>query len=269
MRKKKQGSIEIEKMERPEWQIFRLRLGELMLGASNREIGAIAGAAESTIHHWLNSGRIPKEMYLRRLEAHFGKPEGWLLGDKRVRELEEREKWKITVRALTQEEMQENPPETMQDSAGINFVPQELERRTPVNRESQVEKVQRRIPVLQVEVGAGGGRLNGDEYVQEYFEVPEGLIPWKGDLSIVSVCGDSMEATYRHGDLVIVQPENRVMDAVMVVAWDDALMVKRVLRVGAKTVKLISDNAAYEPVTIAINEIRVVGRVVGLIRWNA
>ncbi len=109
----------------------------------------------------------------------------------------------------------------------------------------------------------------GLQYVQEYFEVPEGLVPWKGDLSIVSVYGDSMEPTYRHGDLVIVQPESRVMDAIMVVAWDDALMVKRVRRVGVKTIELISDNECYRPITLAVNEIRVVGRVMGLIRWNA
>lgn len=277
----KSSQEEQEKRGRPEWQIFRLRVGDLMKegGLSNRGIGEVAGAAESTVHHWLMSGRIPKEPYLRRIEAHFRKPPGWLLGEGEVQRLKRKAEWERGVRMSLEKPQIDSArsPQSPLEVSGVervapvcNLWPEYHEEREAANaaKVAKSESV-RRIPVLQVEVGAGVGRLNGDEYVQEYFEVPEGLVPWKGDLSIVSVYGDSMEPTYRHGDLVIVQPESRVMDAIMVVAWDDALMVKRVRRVGVKTIELISDNECYRPITLAVNEIRVVGRVMGLIRWNA
>jgi len=230
--------MEEKKRERDEWQLFHRRLKELMGGMSHRELAYIAGASESTVHHWLYSGRIPRERYVRLIEQHFGKPRGWLLG--------EDEEVKASKEAVNRKEKVEQ-----------------------IVKKQAIEVNRRRIPILDVEVGAGNGHYNGDEQVTEWFEFPEGMVPFRGDLSIVTVRGDSMEPTYRHGDLVIVQPESRVIDAVLVVAWDDALMVKRVLRTGGKTIRLISDNSAYDPVTIAMSEIRVVGRVVGLLRWNA
>lgn len=129
-----------------------------------------------------------------------------------------------------------------------------------------------RIPVLDVEVGAAGQGIepNG-ETVRAWIDLHQELVPSGrpvGSWHVVRVRGDSMAPTLYPGDLVMVEPSEQVLDGLWVLRWDDGLLVKRIIRVGSKTIRLISDNTAYPSYELSLDEVRLVGRVVGLFRWS-
>ena len=82
-------------------------------------------------------------------------------------------------------------------------------------------------------------------------------------LSAIRVAGDSMEATLRDGDEILVDRTPRPLrDGIHVVRSGDALLVKRLDTARAGTILLISDNPAYPTVELAPKELEVIGRVV-------
>lgn len=129
-----------------------------------------------------------------------------------------------------------------------------------------------RIPVMDVEVGAAdGGIVPNGETVRAWIDLHEELIPRGrpvGTWHVVRVRGDSMAPTLYPGDLVMVEPSEQVLDGLWVLRWDDGVLVKRVVRVGQKTIRLIADNTAYPSYELPVDEVHLVGRVVGLFRWS-
>ncbi len=82
-------------------------------------------------------------------------------------------------------------------------------------------------------------------------------------LSAIEVEGDSMEPALRDGDEILVDRTPRPLRAgIHVARVDDVLLVKRLERVGAGRLRLISDNPAYAAVERDLNEVEVIGRVV-------
>ena len=72
-----------------------------------------------------------------------------------------------------------------------------------------------------------------------------------------------MEPALRDGDEILVDRTPRALRAgIHVVRIDDVLLVKRIERLGAEQLRLISDNPAYAPVERPIAAVEVVGRVV-------
>ena len=82
-------------------------------------------------------------------------------------------------------------------------------------------------------------------------------------LSALTVEGDSMEPLLRHGDEILVDRGSRFeRDGVHVVRLGEALMVKRLASAGAGRIALLSQNLAYPPVEVSLDEVEVLGRVV-------
>ena len=82
-------------------------------------------------------------------------------------------------------------------------------------------------------------------------------------LSAIEVEGDSMEPALRDGDEILVDRTPRPLRAgIHVVRIDDVLLVKRIERLGAERLRLISDNPAYAPVERALGDVEFIGRVV-------
>ena len=74
---------------------------------------------------------------------------------------------------------------------------------------------------------------------------------------------DSMEQLLRHGDEILIDRGSRFeRDGVHVVRMGDTLMVKRLASAGAGRIALLSQNLAYPPVEVGLDEIEVLGRVV-------
>ncbi len=123
------------------------------------------------------------------------------------------------------------------------------------------------VPRLGLGASAGPGSLSGSEIAvgQLRFAASwlkrHGLTP--AMLSAIEVEGDSMEPALRDGDEILVDRTPLALRAgIHVVRVDDVLLVKRIERLGAEQLRLISDNPAYAPVERPLAAVEVIGRVV-------
>ena len=123
------------------------------------------------------------------------------------------------------------------------------------------------VPRLALGASAGPGLLAGDELPIGAFRFgarwlrEQGLDP--AQLSAIRVEGDSMEATLRDGDEILVDRTPRPRrDGIHVVRAGDALLVKRLDTGRPGVIALVSDNPAYRTLELAPDEVEVIGRVV-------
>ena len=123
------------------------------------------------------------------------------------------------------------------------------------------------VPRLPLGASAGPGLLPGEELPIGAFRFSarwlreQGLDP--AQLSAIRVEGDSMEATLRDGDEILVDRTPRGWrDGIHVVRSGDALMVKRLDLARPGVVALVSDNPAYRTIELEPGELEVIGRVV-------
>jgi phage repressor protein C with HTH and peptisase S24 domain len=123
------------------------------------------------------------------------------------------------------------------------------------------------VPRLALGASAGAGALAHEELPIGAFRFSgrwlreQGLDP--AMLSAIRVEGDSMEATLRDGDEILVDRSPRPLrDGIHVVRTGDALLVKRLDTAQTGRVVLVSDNPAYRPIELAPDEVQVIGRVV-------
>ncbi|HEY8865935.1 MAG TPA: transcriptional repressor LexA [Solirubrobacteraceae bacterium] len=114
---------------------------------------------------------------------------------------------------------------------------------------------------------AAGAPVLADENIEEYVEVPDVAGGDKGEY-LLRVRGESMkDAGILEGDFVVVRPQKTARDAEIVVALvGEEATIKRFFREDDH-VRLQPENAAMEP--IRSKEVRVLGRVVGLLRTVA
>jgi len=129
------------------------------------------------------------------------------------------------------------------------------------------------VPMLDVSVSAGAGRLAGDE------TPPAAAIAFDpawlrrltsagpGDLSLVQVEGDSMAPTLLPGDDILVDRSDsaeRIRDGLYVLRVEDMLLVKRLtLHPVNRRVTVQSDNPAYADwPDLKLEDIVPVGRVI-------
>ena len=123
------------------------------------------------------------------------------------------------------------------------------------------------IPRLSFAAAAGPGQFAGDESPFDNCGFSGRWLRENGFdpkmLSALTVEGDSMEPLLRHGDEILVDRGSRFeRDGVHVVRLGEALMVKRLASAGAGRIALLSQNLAYPPVEVSLDEVEVLGRVV-------
>ena len=123
------------------------------------------------------------------------------------------------------------------------------------------------VPRLPLEASAGPGAVGAAEIPFDAFRFSrrwlreQGLEP--ALLSSIRVRGDSMDPLLRDGDEILVDRTPRPFrEGVHVVRLGEALHVKLLQAVPPGGMRLISKNAAYEPVEVAMSDVDVVGRVV-------
>lgn len=123
------------------------------------------------------------------------------------------------------------------------------------------------VPRLPLGASAGPGALALEERPIGAFRFSarwlreQGLDPRM--LSAIRVEGDSMEATLRDGDEILVDRTPRPLrDGIHVVRTGDALLVKRLDTGRSGVIALLSDNPAYRTVELSPGDVEVIGRVV-------
>ncbi|WAM36267.1 transcriptional repressor LexA [Caldicellulosiruptor acetigenus] len=119
---------------------------------------------------------------------------------------------------------------------------------------------------LYEKVAAGTPVETSDEAIGKV-ALPTSIISDPERYFAIKVKGDSMvEANIKDGDIAIVQKCNTAENRDIVIAWlDGEITVKRFCKMGS-TVLLIPENSKYEPINIKEGELRIVGKVVGVMR---
>jgi phage repressor protein C with HTH and peptisase S24 domain len=133
---------------------------------------------------------------------------------------------------------------------------------SPASRGEWIE-----VPRLALGAAAGPGALVADERAFDSFRFSRRWLRDQGlagaQLSAIRVEGDSMEPMLHDGDEILVDRTQRSLrDGIHVVRLGDALMVKRLAPVGPGRAALLSQNYAYPPIEVALDELEIVGRVV-------
>jgi len=136
---------------------------------------------------------------------------------------------------------------------------------TPSARPGALDYVD--VPRLAIGASAGPGALPDGESAFDAFKFSRRWLNEQGleraNLSVITVEGDSMEPLLNNGDEILVDRSQRPFrDGVHVVRLGDSLMVKRVASAGAGRFSLLSQNLAYPPVHVDVQEIEIIGRVV-------
>jgi phage repressor protein C with HTH and peptisase S24 domain len=117
---------------------------------------------------------------------------------------------------------------------------------------------------------AGGGAFNYDEATERIVLDPHMVERLGGERELknidsINVLGDSMEPTFKDGDIIFI---NRTMkdirkSGIFVVSTPAGLFVKRLYLKGSGMLDLISDNQTYAIESIPVEQVEVIGKVVG------
>lgn len=117
---------------------------------------------------------------------------------------------------------------------------------------------------------AGGGAFNYEEE-HEHIALDPHMVDRLGgeremkNIDSINVLGDSMEPTFKDGDIIFI---NRTLDdirkgGVFVVSTPIGLFVKRLSLKSDGTLDLISDNTQYSVESVPMSNVEIIGKVVG------
>ncbi|MCU0948525.1 MAG: transcriptional regulator [Porphyrobacter sp.] len=124
------------------------------------------------------------------------------------------------------------------------------------------------VPRLDLDASAGPGAMPpGEERALGTLRFSRRWLAQQGlaaaQLSAITVAGDSMEPVLNDGDEILVDCSARPFrDGIYVVRLGDTLLVKRVAQAGAGRLALLSQNLAYPPIEVGIEDAEIIGRVV-------
>jgi len=127
------------------------------------------------------------------------------------------------------------------------------------------------VPGYHIQVSAGNGSCAIDAPIKRYLAFRRKYLKYKGldsnKLAVVFAKGDSMEPTVKDNDSLLVDLSctTPIDGKLFVVRLGDELYAKRVQKSFDGSIRLISDNREYEPITVAkeqLDQLCVIGRVV-------
>ncbi|MBU4597074.1 MAG: helix-turn-helix transcriptional regulator [Desulfarculus sp.] len=128
------------------------------------------------------------------------------------------------------------------------------------------------VPLHNAKVSAGPVTIGEGEREVARLAFLKQWVKQKGlaikDLALVTVYGESMEPSFSHGDVVLVElgDGEMVRDGLHALRINDHLMVKRLQLLPGNRIRVTSDNPRYEPFEIDLSkegdQIKVVGRVI-------
>src|SRR5690625_2700901 len=122
-----------------------------------------------------------------------------------------------------------------------------------------------RVPLVG-DVAAGVPTV-AEEHIEDVVLLPEEWLVREQDAFALRVTGDSMiDAGIEKGDIVIVHRQQTANNNEIVIALigEEATMKKYMLM--GNTVLLISENPTYEPIQMAAEDVRINGKVIGVLK---
>ncbi|MCG9059443.1 helix-turn-helix transcriptional regulator [Laribacter hongkongensis] len=239
--------------DKPENERFELgaRLKEVRKArnVSRNEAAAAVGVSVSTMQAWEAGEREPDATKLSSFVRHYGVRADWLLfGDGGM----------FKPAAPTQAES----PRSEVDCPCLDTLG------NPVNLQDFVF-----IPRYNLKASAGHGLdANGEKPIfsmafRRYW-IDNFLRIDPHDLSVLSVKGDSMEGVLNDRDVILVNhADNTPKDGLYVLRIDGDLVVKRVQRLPAGKLAIISANEAYITFDIDPNDLSQDFAIIGRVVW--
>ena len=125
------------------------------------------------------------------------------------------------------------------------------------------------LPLYDVYASAGHGAQIDQEpiidrlaFKRDWLKGEMGLYP--ENCCLIHVTGDSMEPTLHKKDVVMLDRSHTIYmeDGIYCLRIDGGLLVKRLQRINANQLEVISDNAVYRPYPLNTSDIQIIGRVV-------
>ena len=124
------------------------------------------------------------------------------------------------------------------------------------------------VPQMRGDISASGG-LVPDNAVELKIAFRREWIERRGDpknMSLIRVSGDSMEPTLQSGDLALVDHGRNYVDphgGIYAISMNQTIMIKRIQVIPTTgKLRIISNNARYEPTDADPDQIRVDGKVI-------
>ena len=129
------------------------------------------------------------------------------------------------------------------------------------------------LPLYNVAGGAGAGNLIDSEEVEDLLAFKQDWIARElrtspDNLSLIYVQGESMIPTLNPGDVILIErdPQRNTSDGIYVIRMGEALLIKRLQFLPEGEINVTSDNEAYQPYRVSLNNnaenFDIVGRVV-------
>lgn len=132
------------------------------------------------------------------------------------------------------------------------------------------------IPIFEAVAGCGSAgmleqlRLSSDNFVFDSRVFPSNIIT--KDIAMIRIVGDSMAPYLDENDWAIIELRNGrniiPAEAVYLIAYDDAVQIKRVQIIGKKAI-IKSDNKEYDSFELRINDFDIVGKIIGRLKFGS
>ncbi len=120
-----------------------------------------------------------------------------------------------------------------------------------------------------INASAGGGAINYDEVAQKLYLDKE-LEEFLGkenikNIEALNVIGDSMEPALKDGSIIFIDKNQKDIKkgGIFVLATNAGVFIKRVVLKTDGTIDLISENSLYPKENISIDEVNIIGKVIG------
>lgn len=131
------------------------------------------------------------------------------------------------------------------------------------------------VPLYDVRAAAGHGAVVEYEQAVDYLAfrrdwLARELHASPKDLYLIEVDGESMEPTLRPGDIILIDhrdAQSVPRDGIYVIRMDSGLLVKRIQRLPGNRLMITSDNPAYKPFEIAMDDAKTDLTIIGRVVW--
>ena len=136
-----------------------------------------------------------------------------------------------------------------------------------IENEEEIYKIRL---IDRINMSCGGGAYNDEEVSSSYISLDKNFVNSLGinnikNIDAIKVVGDSMSPIIEDGEIVLIDRNdiNYQESGVFAINTCNGLFVKRLVINSKGNVDLISDNQSYDVMTMPIDEVYIIGKVVG------
>ncbi|MFS7402187.1 helix-turn-helix domain-containing protein [Carnobacterium maltaromaticum] len=231
----------------------RLKLIRLEKKLSLEELGKIIGVSKTTLSKYERAMREPKITIINDLAAYFEVPVEWLIG------YDENKYTNITSIY--------NELEPPRQEVVYKFAERQLQEQNKKPKVVHLPIIEddEEIEILSGHESAAGFAILGDDSNMTSTVMKASKVPNGAD-EVVVIKGNSMEPLIMDGEQVFIrhQPSVENGEIAIVAILDDGITCKKVYYDDAEgTVTLESVNDDYEDMVFPVEDIRIIGKVLG------